>query len=582
MRQSITLFTFVFLLVLGLGTQHLNAQVIMQNGAGEMTEITADNPLLAENGEPLVWITKDNLNNRAVINVNCNQSMLSNDFNNLTTFYRDNLGDVFALHYSAEPEVWNWEWRLDDYTLLAADPTETYTTSGTLTGNVSYGQNSTYGSGIQYTYAGYFTLADPYGGGDTQFDVVIQTVDLSLGGMDIFIEGSNVTINGVGSDLTNASGYAAFNDLTNGSYSYSVESTGYPDVDGEFTISNEDVFIRIDYTPEQTYNALFIISEAGGSNYINNATVTVTGLVSQQTNTSGETTFSNLSNGTYSYTVSATGYEDYSAQFTIEDWHVTLPIALTPTTSSFDANFTIIDDNSSLAIENANITIDGVGTQTSDVNGQASFIDLAEGSYNYTVTNNGYEEYNSSFTINGGDEDITVNLIPEIISYNVYFTVTDAVSSAYIENANINIDGIGNENTNASGEATLVVMGEGLFNYTVTSSGYNTYNDEFIITGADKYINVSLTPDDVSITSQENAKLIIYPNPAHNQLQINTAFKDENQVFTIFDISGKLVKSFPLSSNTSYIDISDLEKGLYLYTLKNQASETITGKLVKN
>ncbi|MDA3910867.1 MAG: T9SS type A sorting domain-containing protein [Bacteroidales bacterium] len=581
MKQSIQLFAIICLMVFGQGIQPLSAQVIMKSSTGETTEITSESPLLAENGEPIVWITKDNQNNRAVINITCNQSMLSNDYNNLTTFYRDNLGDVFALHYSGEPEVWNWEWRLDDYTLLASDPSETYTTSGSLTGNVSYGQNSTYGSGVQYTYAGYFTLADPYGGGETQFSATIQTIDSQTG--DLFIEGANIDVVGVGNQSTDAIGYATFQDLTNGEYSYTVEASGYPDVDGEFTISNEDVFIQIDYSAGQTYEALFSLTEVGTSNTIANANVTVTGLGTQITNASGQTTFTDLENGTYFFNIIANGYEDYiGGQFTIDDWGASLPIALTPSTSYYDADFTVLDFNSSLVVENASITIDGVGTESSDVNGQASFIDLADGTYNYTVTADGYQFYPSDFTINGGDEAINVALVQEMTGNNVYFTITDDITNAYVENAIISIDGIGNETSDANGEATFIIYAEGLYTYSVTADGYDPYSFEFICGGGDEHINVSLTPTEVGINHNNLSAVQISPNPAHSLIQVQTNLFAENLSLSFYDISGKLVQTFKIESAISHIDISTFDKGMYLYSISSETSEIVTGKFVKH
>jgi carbon monoxide dehydrogenase subunit G len=479
--------------------QPLNAQVIMKNNeTGEITEITAESPLLNENGQKVVWLSRSTENNRAVININCNQSMLSNDYNNLTTFYRDNLGDVFALHFSGEPEVWNWEWRLDDYTLLASDPTETYTTSGTLTGNVSYGQNSTYGSGVQYTYAGYFTLADPYGGGTTQFSATIQTIDSQTG--DVFIQGANISVDGVGSQVTDAIGYATFQNLINGQYSYTISASGYNTVNGEFTVSNEDVFFQIDFAPDQTYEALFIISEAVTGNSISNATVAVTGVGSQQTNTSGETTFSDLENGTYSYTISAAGYEDYSNQFTIDDWNATVPLALSPVSTSYNANFTITDFDTGLAIENATINLDGIGTASSDVSGQATFSDLEDGTYSFSVTADGYDEHASDFTITGANEDV----------------------------------------------------------------------------------NVILTPSGVGIDDNSLSSVLVSPNPAHTQIQVHTNPSAKGLVMTIYDACGKTLKSLPIESGTGRIDISEFDKGLYLYSVTSETSGNFTGKFVKN
>ena len=71
-----------------------------------------------------------------------------------------------------------------------------------------------------------------------------------------------------------------------------------------------------------------------------------------------------------------------------------------------------------------------------------------------------------------------------------------------------------------------------------------------------------------SIQSQD--QILVYPNPASQQLFIETKNRDINQL-TIFDLQGRLIKEISLhakgghgSANNITINISDLEKGMYL------------------
>jgi hypothetical protein len=60
-----------------------------------------------------------------------------------------------------------------------------------------------------------------------------------------------------------------------------------------------------------------------------------------------------------------------------------------------------------------------------------------------------------------------------------------------------------------------------------------------------------------------NKQFIIYPNPVLTQLNINDAFT-ENLPFDILDIQGKKVAAGILSANKQQINVSALEKGLYI------------------
>ncbi|MFW5767236.1 MAG: carboxypeptidase regulatory-like domain-containing protein [Bacteroidota bacterium] len=482
---SVLMLSFI---LMGIQYQPLQAQVVMKNNeTGTILEITKENPLLSENGHPLVWLTTERQGGKSTINITCNSTIDG------MTFYRDNPGDVFALHYSDEYGVFSWEWRNIYGTILDEDPTETHTTDGSFTGTVFYGQSST---NVAWTYAIDIYLEDPIIIG-TEYDAYFLITDPTAGGG---IDDAEVSVDGFGSQTTNSTGYATFLDLPNGTYNYTVNASGYDLREGIFTINNEDAGITVDLSVEPTYQAAIFVYEDGNSEPISGASITVTGSGSQLTSATGQAAFSDLPNATYDFTVTATGYETYSGQFFISNADETIYVNLIPEPSLFNANFTITDSDTGLAVENATINLDGTGTETSDAAGQATFVDLADGTYSFTVTSDGYDVYTGDFTINGANEDV----------------------------------------------------------------------------------NVILTPSGVGIDDNNLSNVQLSPNPAHAQIQVHTNPFARGLVLTIFDASGKTLQSFPIESGTSHIDISEFDKGLYLYSVTSKTSGNFTGKFVKN
>ncbi len=62
----------------------------------------------------------------------------------------------------------------------------------------------------------------------------------------------------------------------------------------------------------------------------------------------------------------------------------------------------------------------------------------------------------------------------------------------------------------------------------------------------------------------------VFPNPAKNILQIETLnLISKNTEINISDLTGKILFSKILSTNTSTIDISELPKGLHFVTIRN-------------
>lgn len=84
-----------------------------------------------------------------------------------------------------------------------------------------------------------------------------------------------------------------------------------------------------------------------------------------------------------------------------------------------------------------------------------------------------------------------------------------------------------------------------------------------------------LSVDDVT---QETA-VSIYPTPANDQLTIEFSRFTQAETLTIFDITGKLVKSFSIQDLTTTVSISDLTSGVYIAQLETSG---YTQKLIIN
>ena len=74
----------------------------------------------------------------------------------------------------------------------------------------------------------------------------------------------------------------------------------------------------------------------------------------------------------------------------------------------------------------------------------------------------------------------------------------------------------------------------------------------------------------------------IYPNPMHNETKINIA--DEHVIssgqITIFNILGKVVKSFPINSNKITVNRENLRAGVYIINLTDYKSFFGSKKLI--
>jgi hypothetical protein len=97
------------------------------------------------------------------------------------------------------------------------------------------------------------------------------------------------------------------------------------------------------------------------------------------------------------------------------------------------------------------------------------------------------------------------------------------------------------------------------------------------------YPNMNIINNDVpqlssinQINNQQNPNIDIYPNPAVNNLTIESP---QSAIIEITNIQGQLIKTFTISGKTN-IDISSLPSGVYIIEAKTDKEMTVK-KFVK-
>lgn len=118
------------------------------------------------------------------------------------------------------------------------------------------------------------------------------------------------------------------------------------------------------------------------------------------------------------------------------------------------------------------------------------------------------------------------------------------------------------------------------------SIAYGPFNYEFRYESDMVYLDITNTEGEVATfwantLSNENfekAEFLIYPNPVSDQLHIESARSQIQQV-EIFNLNGKRVLNVGYQANQP-IDVSSLAKGMYLVKVQTE-DEILTKKLVK-
>jgi hypothetical protein len=157
-------------------------------------------------------------------------------------------------------------------------------------------------------------------------------------------------------------------------------------------------------THTTTYTVTFAVADTAGT-AITDAVVTF----DEVAYPSGSYAFTDLANGSYTYSVAKSGYVTATNSVTVSDADVTVNVTLQllppPPPPVYTVSF-LLKDSKGVAITGATITFNGV----TNAAGNYTFTGVPDGNYAYTITKSGYETKTDNLTVSGADVDLTVTL----------------------------------------------------------------------------------------------------------------------------------------------------------------------------
>ena len=237
--------------------------------------------------------------------------------------------------------------------------------------------------------------------------------------------------------------------------------------------------------------------------------------------------------------------------------------------------FHVQDADSSNAIEGANVAITQDGSDTisgtTDADGNVVFT-LADGTYQYSVSADGYVAVNDvEFSI-AGDTTITVQLVPY---RTVTFHVQDADSGDSIPSATITVKQgtttVLNGTTDNNGDF-VGSLADGDYTYDASASGYDAVTGVEFTINKDTTIIIALTVTGVDLPEG----VALYPNPTDGVLILKGA---QGMKVEVIDMSGKVVYTTKATTNDVHINLTAYQSGTYI--LKVYADRIYKAKIIK-
>lgn len=417
------------------------------------------------------------------------------------------------------------------------------------------------------------------------------------------ISNATITLNGTEIDLSDFSGNYALGIADSGSYSVTVNLTGYEPYTTTVTIDNGEIVpLNIALIPTIPFVFTLTVTDINGNPlpnipvHIENTDLTF----NETTDANGLVTLLNFSSSNYEVIAGAWGYvtQGITQLFNVDNPSATLTLPIgyyddfaldfgwtvtgnaeTGTWERDEPNGTVFDD-APLAPE---LDID------SDLGNKCYITDNGIGAYNEFDVDNGntllsspncnltgYQDPHLTFyywfldvggqgaapndkllvRINNGSSEVVVQEVPSNNPFASIWHQSDIRISDYI-----------------TPTATMTVSFE---TSDAQSSGH------LVEAGIDVFSIYDNTSISIANVTDNSRSIRVFPNPCTDKLTLHIATEEVSATeWILYDISGKVVKKVAIKMGEQTISLQNLPQGIYYYTIIGGDGIADNGKIVK-
>lgn len=269
--------------------------------------------------------------------------------------------------------------------------------------------------------------------------------------------------------------------LPSGSYRYVVTADKYETATGVFTVISAGRVVRVTLEGLSYPYGISPVNTAG--DLLTDAVITIKNSKNATMTAESFGSYS-LKTGTYTYSITATGYYTQTGSFTVEEGGGSLDVTMYGDIDVASARIRTVDgDGDAVSGVTVSIFDSGGGRITQYTDG---YYKLYPGAYTYTAESTSYKTETGSFTITDEQKGTIIELTVEMLNpiVWVYFEVVPIFAEITV------YDGSGSvAEPYAPGEYKLL---KGDYTYQATADGYLTVTDSFTITTSGMTVEIEM------------------------------------------------------------------------------------------
>jgi hypothetical protein len=273
-----------------------------------------------------------------------------------------------------------------------------------------------------------------------------------------------------------------------GKYALKVSKDGYaPYANSAFNVSsNQNVTVIL---PQIFTLSGTVTSGSAGGAALSGALVSINGMATASTGTSGGFTITGIPAGTYAVTISKPGFSTYSNSALKITANQTITAALVPASYTVSGTVRSMGGTGSL-LAGAAVSI-GDKTAASAGDGTFSIAGILAGTYAVKVSKAGYTSFSTNLTIGSNLSGVSLSIAQ--ITYQVAGTVTSGSSTgAPVSGATVTIGG--KSAVTSGGAYTITGLLPGVYAMTVSKPGYLSYTNSALSVNSGLTLNTALVP----------------------------------------------------------------------------------------
>lgn len=243
---------------------------------------------------------------------------------------------------------------------------------------------------------------------------------------------------------------------------------------------------------------------------------------------------------------------------------------------NFNVSFFVMDSLDQHPILDAQVWL-GDSSQLTNTGGEAIFEDFPAGEdYVVRIEKGGYAVFHDTINVFHNDSVYVKLLNADSAEYQIDFHLTHIDTGEPIEDAEVNLSGAGNKNTNPEGAVTFYGISPGVIDYTITHDLFQNYRDSVSISNDHVAENVNMRPKElflVEFTVQRGSDQTAIDG-AEVHLADSVKYTDEQGKSSFLFPDGTyayevVFEGFEQATGSVNVNGEDVFKNIDLYVLAN-------------